>query len=78
MNLYQGKILVADLSSGQVSVEDLRTDWLRDYWGCWGLATRYYWDEVTPDVEPLSPENARPTTNTWPLLKKRKRKAIAR
>ena len=58
MNLYQGKILVADLSSGQVSVEDLRTDWLRDYWGCWGLATRYYWDEVTPDVEPLSPENA--------------------
>ena len=58
MNLYQGKILFADLTSGKVSVEPLREEWIREYWGCWGLGTRYYWEEVTPEVDPLSPENA--------------------
>ncbi len=26
--------------------------------GSWGLALRYYWDAVTPEVDPLSAENA--------------------
>lgn len=58
MNLYAGKMLVVDLTSGQLTTEPLRRDWVRDYWGAWGLASRYYWDAVAPDVEPLSPENA--------------------
>lgn len=58
MNLYTGKILVVDLTQQTISVEPLRQEWIREYWGSWGLALRYYWDEVLPDVDPLSPENA--------------------
>lgn len=57
MNLYAGKLLVVDLSAQTVKTEPLRRDWIRDYWGAWGLASRYYYDAVSPDVEPLSPEN---------------------
>ena len=57
MNLYAGKLLVVDLSTGQISKEPLRKDWIKAYWGCWGLAVRYYWDLVVPQVDPLSPEN---------------------
>ena len=57
MNLYAGKLLVVDLSTRQISEEPLREDWLKEYWGCWGLAVRYYWDLVDPQVDPLSPEN---------------------
>ncbi len=58
MNLYAGKLLVVDLSSRQISTEPLRQDWLRQYWGSWGLALRYYWEAVDPQVEPLAAENA--------------------
>lgn len=58
MNLYAGKILVVDLTQNQVTTQPLRQDWLRDYWGAWGLALRYYWEHVTPTVDPLAPENA--------------------
>ncbi len=57
MNLYAGKLLVVDLSTRQISEEPLREDWLKEYWGCWGLAVRYYWDLVDPKVDPLSPDN---------------------
>jgi len=58
MNLYAGKILVVDLTSRTVSTEPLRQEWLRQYWGSWGLALRYYWDLVEPGVDPLSADNA--------------------
>lgn len=58
MNLYAGKILVVDLSEKTIAVEPLRQDWAKKYWGCWGLALRYYWDLVAPEVEPLAPQNA--------------------
>ncbi len=58
MNLFAGKVLIVDLTTGQLSKEPLRMDWAREYWGSFGLATRYYWDAVTPDVDPLSAENA--------------------
>jgi aldehyde:ferredoxin oxidoreductase len=58
MNLYAGKLLVVDLTRKQISTEALRRDWIRHYWGSWGLALRYYWDAVTPQVEPLSADNA--------------------
>jgi len=57
MNLYAGKMLVVNLSTRQVSTEALRKEWLKDYWGCWGLALRYYQDLVDPQVDPLSGEN---------------------
>ncbi len=58
MNLYKGKVLMVDLTERSSSAQPLRKDWLREYWGAWGLALRYYWDLVTPDIDPLSPENA--------------------
>ncbi len=54
MNLYTGKLLVVDLSTKEISTEPLRKEWIRQYWGSWGLALRYYWDAVTPEVDPLS------------------------
>jgi len=57
MKLYAGKILVVDLTNKKVSTEPLREDWLKGYWGCWGLALRYYWELVSPDIDPLSPQN---------------------
>ena len=58
MNLYAGKILVVDLTTKTISTEPLRQEWIRQYWGSWGMALRYYWDQVTPDVDPLSADNA--------------------
>ena len=58
MNLYAGQMLVVDLSRRTVTSEPLRTEWLQDYWGSWGLAVRYYWDAVTPTVDALSADNA--------------------
>ena len=57
MNLYAGKMLIVNLTEQEVSIEPLRQEWVRDYRGCWGLALRYYWEHVTPSVEPLSLEN---------------------
>jgi len=57
MNLYAGKILIIDLSKKSVSIQPLRKEWLKKYWGSWGLALRYYYDSVTADVDPLSQEN---------------------
>jgi aldehyde:ferredoxin oxidoreductase len=58
MNLYKGKMLIVDLTAKRVTTESIREEWLKEYWGCWGLALRYYWDLVSPDVDPLSPDNA--------------------
>ena len=57
MNLYAGKLLIVNLTEKEISTEPLRKEWLRKYWGCWGLALRYYWDLASPEVDPLSPEN---------------------
>jgi len=58
MNLYAGKLLVVDLTTREITTEPLRQEWIRQYWGSWGIALRYYWDLVKPEVDPLSSENA--------------------
>ena len=58
MNLYAGKMLIADLTARTVTTEPLRQEWAKDYWGGWGLALRYYCEEVSPDVDPMSADNA--------------------
>lgn len=57
MNLYVGKLLVVDLTKKKISTEPLCQEWIRQYWGSWGLALRYYWDAVDPEVDPLSANN---------------------
>lgn len=55
MHLYAGSMLFVDLDAGQVEVKPLREEWLPEYWGAWGLATRYFIDEYKTGAEPLNP-----------------------
>ncbi len=57
MSASTGKLLRVDLTSGRIAVEDIRSDWLRDYVGGRGLAARYLYEELDPQVDPLSPDN---------------------
>lgn len=57
MNGWMGKILRVDLGSGKISTERLDPKLARDYLGARGLGTKIMWDEVDPNVDPLSPEN---------------------
>ena len=57
MNLYTGSVLHVDLSAGTALSRPLRREWLRDYWGGWGLAARYFQEHSAPGCDPLAPEN---------------------
>ena len=54
---YQGKILRVNLSKGEVSTEDLDFELAKKYLGGRGLATKIFYDEVGPKVDPFSEEN---------------------
>lgn len=57
MQGWAGKILDIDLSSGTINTRPLDEKMARLYLGGRGLGARLLWDEVGPEVEPLSPEN---------------------
>jgi len=57
MNLYTGSVLHVDLTAGTTTKMPLRHDWLREYWGGWGLAARYFQEYSAPGTDPLSPDN---------------------
>jgi len=52
-----GKLLRVNLTSGQINVEDISPQLQRDYLGPRGFAVRYLFDELSPGIDPLSPEN---------------------
>jgi aldehyde:ferredoxin oxidoreductase len=54
---YQGKILRVNLSKGEISTEDLDFELAKKYLGGRGLATKIFYDEVGPKVDPFSEEN---------------------
>jgi aldehyde:ferredoxin oxidoreductase len=54
---YMGRILRIDLSSRQARQEPLEEGNVKALLGGRGLAAKYYWDEIGPEVEPLSAEN---------------------
>jgi aldehyde:ferredoxin oxidoreductase len=54
---WNGKILRIDLSSGRIGTEPLDPGLARDYLGGRGLGTKFLYDEVDPQVDPLSPAN---------------------
>jgi aldehyde:ferredoxin oxidoreductase len=56
-NVLMGKILRVNLSKGSISEEDIPQDWLRDYLGGGGLATRYLYTQTPGGADPLGPEN---------------------
>ncbi len=54
---WAGKILRVNLTTGEITSEPLNMKWARDYVGGRGLATKYFFEEVPHNVDPLSPEN---------------------
>lgn len=54
---WAGRILNVDLSSGKIEVEPLSRDFAIKHIGGRGFGTRILYDEVGPEVDPLSPGN---------------------
>ncbi|MCD4714764.1 MAG: aldehyde ferredoxin oxidoreductase family protein [Clostridiales bacterium] len=54
---YQGKILRIDLSKGVSTVEKLDLELAKKFVGGRGLGTKLFVDEVSPSIDPFSPEN---------------------
>lgn len=63
MQGWAGKVLDIDLTTGAVKSTPLDMEIARLYLGGRGLGARMLWDEVGPEVEPLSPENVLIFTN---------------
>ena len=53
---YAGKILKVDLSRG-ITVDTATTDYADRFVGGRGIGAKIYWDEVSPKVKALDPEN---------------------
>ena len=51
------RILRVNLTKGTCEHEPLNMDWADKYLGQRGLATKYFVEEVSPKVDPLSPDN---------------------
>ncbi|MFY9446246.1 MAG: aldehyde ferredoxin oxidoreductase family protein [Dethiobacteria bacterium] len=54
---YMGKLLRIDLTSRSCKEEAIPVDYYKKYLGGRGLGACYYYQELTADVDPLSPEN---------------------
>ena len=57
MEKERGTILRVDLGSGKIEKEPLREDRRLKYIGGRGINSRLLFDEVGPEIDPLSPEN---------------------
>jgi len=54
---WNGKLLRVNLTDQTLTVEEIDPQDAKDFIGGRGLAIRYLYDEVDPQVEPLAPEN---------------------
>ncbi|MEM1546550.1 MAG: aldehyde ferredoxin oxidoreductase family protein [Candidatus Methanomethylicia archaeon] len=54
---YSGKIVKIDLLRSEVKKYDLPLEWCKDYIGGLGFNTKILWDLLSPNIDPLSPEN---------------------
>jgi aldehyde:ferredoxin oxidoreductase len=54
---WAGKILRVNLTTGVCTSEPLNMQWAQAYIGSRGLAAKYLTTEVSPKVDPLSPDN---------------------
>ena len=57
MRGYMGKLLVVDLTSRELVDEPLDQALAREFVGGSGFAARYLYPEITPNTDPLGPEN---------------------
>ena len=54
---FMDKILRINLTSGTTAIETIPEQWARDYLGGAGLATKYLFEEVPADIDPMGPDN---------------------
>lgn len=54
---YSGKVLHVDLTKRRISRDTLNKELARDYIGGRGFTSKVQYDEIGPDVDPLSPRN---------------------
>ena len=54
---YLGKVLRINLSTKEVSVEDIPEQDFEQLLGGRGIAAKYYYNEIGPNVTPFAPEN---------------------
>jgi aldehyde:ferredoxin oxidoreductase len=57
MSGYMGKLLIVDLSKGELHDEPLDPTVAHNFVGGAGYAARYLYDELGPDTDPLGPDN---------------------
>jgi len=57
MGGYMGKLLVVNLTNGELGDEPLDPTLAHNFVGGAGYAARYLYDELGPDTDPLGPEN---------------------
>lgn len=56
MSIYTGKILRVNLE-GESKIEPIEEKVRRDFLGARGFAAKYLYEELTPGIDPLSPQN---------------------
>lgn len=54
---YAGKYLRIDLTKNKIEIKETPEKLVRKYLGGVGLGAKILWDELNPDIPPLSPEN---------------------
>jgi len=54
---HTGKILRVNLTKNKIAKEEISEEILRFYIGGKGLGAKILYDELKPNVDPLSPEN---------------------
>jgi len=54
---WNGRILRVNLTTGEITTEEIDPQVAKDFIGGRGWAIRYLYDEVDPQIDPLSPEN---------------------
>jgi aldehyde:ferredoxin oxidoreductase len=54
---YMGKLLRVDMTSRSTSTEPINDEDYKNFLGGRGLGAVWYWREIAPEVEPLSPQN---------------------
>lgn len=57
MNGYTGKLLFVNLTTREITTQDLNRDYAAQFLGGSGLAARYIYDWIDADTDPLGPDN---------------------
>ena len=54
---FMGKLLRINLTTGDIREEEIPDEWNRKFLGGAGTASKYLFEEVPPETDPLGPDN---------------------